>query len=869
MYGSYTYGFPTYGDAAVIPGPAINDGAALSDSLSVIAATGAADGLALSDSAGVTAAIPQADGVVLADSLSVLKWGQALSTVRDSSRLKPVYLVQLALKNGGPTLYFSDRNIAVGNRLYEGYLHDLSGVAQELKRADSSAMNVNLELSFRNDKISWGGVDYGHLIELGAAYPFETATCVISETAFDRYGLPAQPAVVFKGVLDCPQNIDLMGFKCKVSTMPTYMDARWRQTQINLVDFPAATDDVSKWVPIVYGSDILMPALRVDWTKTTLLNAIAATDTSLELSDVTGFASSGEVMIDDEVIGYAGISVRTLTGLTRGADGTAAQPHGENTDVIPYLASYDWVLAGHPLAAVGDIFAEINGKLWLVDGGVTALFDSDGYMKLRASSVISAGGVLDNISVVDTTAINDGITVNDGISVSQGSHSHSTSSTGRLIPTGATYSGSSISWAGSAGNVCDQSDATYFEAMGEAAAGWGKIQVSFAGYAGPPPDAVYLCMTHQSYTGSPVTAQVSGDNSTWYNIDGSQQKVTQKIYWGTSVPSLMWAYFNNPSGSTAMYMKVFEMWLEVQTSHTGASAAAGVAKSGTVSKDGTVTKSGQASKDGTIIATHTVERLHAVVNGYADDAYGTYTGAPGAVIERPDAVIKHFLEVATGIFSPADMDAASFAAAGSFYAANGYKLAFCLDKKVKPSQWLSELAFESRSTLVYTAGTWRLNVIPDAAPAPVKTITKAELAGKNAMFSFGKTDWTKISNLIVASYSRQYSTVPGKSQSGWLGTVEAQDAASQGVYGVFKKEIQFEAVRLPAMAQSVLKHILLERKNPTLTVQFDIFWEHFDLLVGDTIQVQNELFSGSLFFIEEIKRKDAFRAAVKAVGWWV
>ncbi|MDA8090077.1 MAG: hypothetical protein M0Z61_07630, partial [Nitrospiraceae bacterium] len=61
---------------------------------------------------------------------------------RDSSRIKPVCLVQVTLKNSGPTLYFSDRNITVSGQLYEDYLHDLSGVAQELKRADSTASNV-------------------------------------------------------------------------------------------------------------------------------------------------------------------------------------------------------------------------------------------------------------------------------------------------------------------------------------------------------------------------------------------------------------------------------------------------------------------------------------------------------------------------------------------------------------------------------------------------------------------------------------------------------------------------------------------------------------------------------------------------------
>lgn len=786
---------------------------------------------------------------------------------RDSSRIKPVCLVQVTLKNSGPTLYFSDRNITVSGQLYEDYLHDLSGVAQELKRADSTASNVNIELAFRNDKISYNGTDYASLITLGQAYPFETSVCQIYETYLDGNQNPSDTVLIFKGALDCPANVDLMGFKCKVSTMPMYMDARWRQTQLGLTDFPSATDDVGKWVPVIYGSNILIPALRTEWVKTTLVSSMAATDTSLELTDITGYASSGQVIIDGEVISYTGISGRSFTGLTRGASGTTSSAHGANADVLPYLANYDWVLAGHPCQSVGDIFAEISGKLWLVTSGVTSLFDS-GYMKLRASSVISVGGVLDDISLVNTTAINDGISINNSLGVNQGYHSHSSSSSSNMHPTSASTSGSNISWSGSVNNVYDQSDATYCKALGESLAGWGRIQANFSAYSGPAPIAVYLCITHQSYTGGSVTAQVSGDNSTWYNIDGSQTKETQKIYWGASVPSSMWVYFNNPNGSTVMYTQVFEMWLEIDSNQTGASAASGVALSGSVSKSGTVTLSGGTSKTGTVIATHTVERLHAVVSGYQDDSLGTCTGTPNAVIERPDSVIKHMLQAVSGVFVSGDIDSTSFGAAGAWYSTNGYRLAFALDKKVKPSQWLSQLAYESRSTLSYNAGAWYLNVIPDTAPAASITITKQELAGKNAMFIFGKTDWTKISNLIVASYDKQYTKVPGKSQSGWLGTVTAQDATSQGTYGVFKKEIQFEAVRLSAMAQSVLNNILLQQKNPALTVQFDVFWDHFDLQVGQTAAISNDIFNGSLFFIEEIKRKDAFRATVKAVGWW-
>jgi hypothetical protein len=49
--------------------------------------------------------------------------------------------------------------------------------------------------------------------------------------------------------------------------------------------------------------------------------------------------------------------------------------------------------------------------------------------------------------------------------------------------------------------------------------------------------------------------------------------------------------------------------------------------------------------------------------------------------------------------------------------------------------------------------------------------------------------------------------------------------------------------------------------------RFPVWWEHFDLAVGDTIEIGNPLYDGRKFFIEEIRRLDEFRAQVWAVEW--
>jgi len=70
------------------------------------------------------------------------------------------------------------------------------------------------------------------------------------------------------------------------------------------------------------------------------------------------------------------------------------------------------------------------------------------------------------------------------------------------------------------------------------------------------------------------------------------------------------------------------------------------------------------------------------------------------------------------------------------------------------------------------------------------------------------------------------------------------------------------------MADNVLAYILRQDKQPYLVVEFPVFYDHFDLTVGDTIELDNPLYDGRKFFIESIRRLDKLRAVATAVEWW-
>jgi hypothetical protein len=74
---------------------------------------------------------------------------------------------------------------------------------------------------------------------------------------------------------------------------------------------------------------------------TTLNGAFTAAATTVTLTSTTGFPDSGVLVIENERIAYTGKSGATLTGLTRGYDGTTAAAHVTTT---PVTLAPDWLM---------------------------------------------------------------------------------------------------------------------------------------------------------------------------------------------------------------------------------------------------------------------------------------------------------------------------------------------------------------------------------------------------------------------------------------------------------------------------------------------------------------------------------------------
>jgi hypothetical protein len=346
---------------------------------------------------------------------------------RNRLRAEPVYLLEIALLNSGPTLYLSDRILTVGSQVYEDYVDDLKGLGEELKRLDAGSLNADFTVRLRNDNYK----TYDHLVTMGDTCPFEGAAVTVKEVYLDSDGTPSAAETIFKGVIDTLVDIDLLWFSCKVSDIIHHEDRKWKQNRVDLDTYPSALEDVGRLIPFVYGDAGRIPALRTDWgARTTLkVDLNDSQTTGIELSDSSRFPSSGSLSIDDEKMSYTGITSNVLSGVTRGAGGTTRRPHGKGSLVWEDQANYDSVLADHELHTVGDIFAEISGILFRVTTGVSAQLLSGRHI-LRATTQVRVLPLMD-----------------------EGSHFHAQSpSTDTVRPTSASSSdsgnGETFTWTG-------------------------------------------------------------------------------------------------------------------------------------------------------------------------------------------------------------------------------------------------------------------------------------------------------------------------------------------------------------------------------------------------------------------------------------
>jgi hypothetical protein len=150
----------------------------------------------------------------------------------------------------------------------------------------------------------------------------------------------------------------------------------------------------------------------------TLNGAINSSTSSITLNSVSGFTSSGTIVIDNESIVYSGISTNTLTGCIRGSNGTAAASHLTGAIVLQSTNFYGWGQAAPSGLGIGvqlRIWSESNyGQnlimnprgggmyLWLVNNNPT-IFDRAVALNAAYTGDVTCPSLVNQILVSDAS----------------------------------------------------------------------------------------------------------------------------------------------------------------------------------------------------------------------------------------------------------------------------------------------------------------------------------------------------------------------------------------------------------------------------------------------------------------------------------
>ena len=139
----------------------------------------------------------------------------------------------------------------------------------------------------------------------------------------------------------------------------------------------------------------------------TLSSSINTSVTTLTMASASSFPSSGTVIIGSELITYTGVSGNTLTGLTRGANGTTAASHSSGATVqdASGYAGWNTAVSGDVVTAPGlwslDNFG--NKLIATITGGESFEWDSNPTTANNTrATIISGAPTASEFSLVST-----------------------------------------------------------------------------------------------------------------------------------------------------------------------------------------------------------------------------------------------------------------------------------------------------------------------------------------------------------------------------------------------------------------------------------------------------------------------------------
>lgn len=129
--------------------------------------------------------------------------------------------------------------------------------------------------------------------------------------------------------------------------------------------------------------------VAVNNLSTTLNGAIDNVTTTVVLTSATGFPTAGYVTIGTEAIKYTGISTNTLTGVTRGADGTTAASQSNGAAVNQFIVAAHHNDLKNEIEAI-ETYLNANLGTGATPLGTSTALTSDGSSKITSSTTTTS-----------------------------------------------------------------------------------------------------------------------------------------------------------------------------------------------------------------------------------------------------------------------------------------------------------------------------------------------------------------------------------------------------------------------------------------------------------------------------------------------
>lgn len=422
-------------------------------------------------------------------------------------------------------------------------------------------------------------------------------------------------------------------------------------------------------------------------------------------------------------------------------------------------------------------------------------------------------------------------------------------------------------------NVVDGDPATNWEQSSYTA----KLEVRRAIYSNPDSNATltqYRIVADMDGIGTNVLPKIylDGDSANALDLTVADQNQINRSEWFDIPAGLdtfaklsddkLWLDRTDTAIGSAYYARV---WLEIVYTSPVATATTDISIN---------------SSADTVIG----ESVSADVDGYQDDASGTYTGTANALIERPDHVLKHILIAGCGLTS-SQIDSTSYVAAGTFYSTNSYVLAFALLQRPNIRNLLQRIAYQAKSVQFWEAGKHHLVHVPDSETTDL-SIDAFRIDLNIITCSF--TQRVDIQNDFAARYDRYWDSSEDDDIESDRAVVTASDTTSADKYGtLIGDSVSLAYIPGSTQAQAVLDWRRDDLRFPRLTVEFaGGFWltqlergdiiDFTDAVLGDGQEDVNQILKDALlglvkfdtdqFRVIDVKRRSDNAVQVKAVN---